>query len=180
MGKPNKNKKEEIKEPRINDEIRGNYDVRVIFTNEDGETENKVMPLWKAKNLAGHLELDLIEINPNATPPVCKISDYSKYLYELKKQAKAKKQNRTEVKEISLSVGISMHDLEIKAKKAKEFIEKGDKVKVSLLMKRRELERRELSKKSILEFIVLMNDVATPESLPKDEGNKCIVILKKK
>ena len=55
-----------------------------------------------------------------------------------------------------------------------------DKVKVSLLMKRRELERRELSKKSILEFIVLMNDVATPESLPKDEGNKCIVILKKK
>ena len=180
MGKPNKNKKEVIKEPRINDDIRGNHDVRVIFTNYDGETENKVIPLWKARNIANGLELDLVEINPNSTPPVCKICDYSKYLYELKKQAKAKKQNRSEVKEISLSVGISMHDLEIKAKKAKEFIEKGDKVKVSLLMRRRELERRELSKKSILEFIMLMNDVAIPESLPKDEGNKCIVILKKK
>jgi translation initiation factor IF-3 len=111
---------------------------------------------------------------------VLKIGDYSKHLYELKKQAKAKKQNRTELKEIPLSVNISTHDLEIKAKKAREFIEKGDKVKVTLMMKRREMERREMSKKPLLEFIVMLNDVAVPESMPKDEGNKSIVILKRK
>jgi translation initiation factor IF-3 len=126
------------------------------------------------------MELDLIEINPKSNPPVLKIADYSKYLYELKKQAKARKQNKTELKEISLSVNISMHDLEIKANKAKEFISKGDKVKVTLMMKKRELVRREENKKSILQFILLLSDVATPESMPKDEGNKTTVILKKK
>lgn len=175
----NKNKND-IREPRINDELKGDYIVRIVYVDENGENTNETCPLWKAKNKARSLGLDLIEISPNAKPPVMKIGDYSKYLYELKKQMKAKKQNKTELKEINLSVGISMHDLEIKAKKAREFIEKGDKVKVTLLMKRREAERRELSKKSILEFIVMLSDVAVPETMPKDEGNKTIVILKKK
>ena len=158
----------------------GNYSVRVVYTNDDGETVNKVCELREAKNLANRMELDLIEINPKSNPPVLKIADYSKYLYELKKQAKARTQNKTELKEISLSVNISMHDLEIKANKAKEFISKGDKVKVTLMMKKRELVRREENKKSILQFILLLSDVATPESMPKDEGNKTTVILKKK
>lgn len=178
--KPNKNQKEQIKEPRINDELYGNYDVRLIYTDANGETVNQICSLKDAKYRANKMELDLIEISPNANPPVCKLADYSKYLYELKKQAKVKNQNKCELKEISLSVNISMHDLEIKANKAKEFIAKGDKVKVTLMMKKRELLRREENKKSILEFIVLMSDVAVPESLPKDEGNKSIVILKKK
>lgn len=172
--------REEIKEPRINDELYGNYDVRLIYTDNEGETVNRICNLKDAKYMAHKMELDLIEINPNANPPVMKLADYSKYLYDLKKQAKAKKQNKTELKEISLSVNISMHDIEIKAKKAREFIAKGDKVKVTLMMKKRELLRREENKKSILEFIVLLSDVAVPESLPKDEGNKSIVILKKK
>jgi len=176
----NKNKNNGIKEPRVNDELKGDYSVRLIYTNENGENVNEICPLWKAKNKARALELDLIEISPTAQPPVLKIGDYSKHLYELKKQAKAKKQNRTELKEIPLSVNISTHDLEIKAKKAREFIEKGDKVKVTLMMKRREMERREMSKKPLLEFIVMLNDVAVPESMPKDEGNKSIVILKRK
>lgn len=178
--KPNKNQREEIKEPRINDELHGNYEVRLIYTGDNGETVNRICSLKDAKYTAYKMELDLIEINPNTNPPVMKLADYSKYLYELKKQAKAKKQNKVELKEIPLSVNISMHDLEIKANKAKEFIAKGDKVKVTLMMKKRELLRREENKKAILEFIVLMSDVATPESLPKDEGNKSIVILKKK
>lgn len=172
--------KDEIKEPRVNDELNGNYEVRLVYTNDNGETENCICNLKDAKYTAYKMEMDLIEINPNAKPPVVKIADYSKYLYDLKKQMKAKKQNKSELKEISLSVNISTHDLEIKANKAKEFISKGDKVKVVLIMKKRELLRREENKKSILQFIILMSDVATPETMPKDEGNKTIVILKKK
>lgn len=180
MNKRQGKQKNEIKEPRINDELYGNYEVRLVYTGDDGEIVNRICSLKDAKHTANRMDLDLIEINPNAKPPVMKLANYSKYLYELKKQTKAKKQNRVELKEISLSVNISSHDLQIKANKAKEFITKGDKVKVTLIMKKRELLRREESKKAILEFIVLMSDVATPESLPKDEGNKSIVILKKK
>lgn len=178
--KQNANQKEKIAAPRSNDELYGNYDVRVLYLTEDGENSNKICRLREAKEMAYEMGLDLVEINPKSNPPVMRICDFSKYMYDLKKQAKAKKQNKVELKEIPLSVNISMHDLEIKAKKAREFILKGDKVKVTLMMKKRELLRREENKKSILEFIMLLTDVATPESMPKDEGNRTIVILKKK
>jgi translation initiation factor IF-3 len=84
------------------------------------------------------------------------------------------------LKEIQLSVNIAKHDLETKVNNAKKFIEDGSRVRVILSMKGRELSRREDNKKSILEFIVMMDEVATPESAPKDEGNKTTVILKKK
>ena len=93
---------------------------------------------------------------------------------------KANKQKTSELKEIQLSTNIGKHDLEIKANKLKEFIADGDKVKVVLTMKRRELERREESKKCLYELILMVNDVAVPESMPKDEGSKSIAILKKK
>ena len=169
-----------INEPRINGEIVGYDTVRVVYSDSDGNNTNMVCSLRAAFEIADREGLDLIEISPNANPPVVKVADYSKHLYDLKKREKLKRQNRTELKEISLSVNISMHDLEIKAKKAKEFIEKGDKVKVSLMMRKRELLRREENKKSILEFILLLEDVAVPESMPKDEGNRTIVILKKR
>lgn len=178
--KPNKGKKDAINEPRVNDQLYGDYDVRLVYNNEDGETVNKICRLKEAKSIAWRSGLDLIEISRNAVPPVVKIADYSKYLYDLKKQMKARNKGKVELKEIPLSVNISMHDLEIKANKAREFISKGDKVKVTLTMKKRELLRREENKKSILEFIVLMSDVATPESMPKDDGSKTVVILKKK
>lgn len=169
-----------INEPRVNGEITGYDTVRVVYAEYDGNTVNKVCPLWTARQIAERKGMDLIEVNPNATPPVVKVADYSKHLYDLKKREKLKRQNRTELKEIGISVSISMHDLEIKAKKAREFIEKGDKVKVTLMMRKRELLRREENKKSILEFILMLEDVAVPESMPKDEGNRTIVILKKK
>jgi translation initiation factor IF-3 len=101
-------------------------------------------------------------------------------LYELKKAAKKNKQQVKPLKDIQLSVNIAKHDLETKANNAKKFIEDGSRVRVTLAMKGRELSRREDNKKSILEFIVMMDDVAVPESTPKDEGNKTVVILKKK
>lgn len=181
MAKKNRNNRKPLLEgPRKNEEIEGYYNVRVIYTDEDGKTENIICPLKNALKMAYDLGLDLIEISPNADPPVVKIGDYSKYMYDLKKKEKLKKQNKTELKEMPLSVSISKHDMETKAKKVREFIEKGDKVKVTLTMRKRELLRREENKRSLLDFILMLEDISVPESMPKDEGNKCVVILKKK
>ena len=160
---------------RINEQIRGN-EVRIV-----GEgVESRVLPLNEAKKIAQAMGLDLIVINPNAPTPIVKVASYDKMLYELKKTAKKNKQHVKQLKEVQLSVNIAAHDLETKAKQAKKFIEDGCKVKVVLTMKGRELSRRDDNKKSILEFITLLSEVATPEAMPKDEGNKTIVILKKR
>ena len=161
---------------RINDEIRYYKEVRIIG---DG-IESRVVTLNEAKNIADRMDMDLVEINSTAKPPILKICRYDKMLYELKKNAKKNKQTASQLKEIQLSVNIAQHDLETKANQARKFIEHGDKVKVVLTMKGRELSRREENKKSILEFITMLDEVASAESMPKDEGNKTIVILKKK
>lgn len=160
---------------RVNDEIHAR-NVRIV-----GEgIESRVVPLNEAKKIADDLELDLIEINPNGETPIVKVASYDKMLYELKKAAKKNKQHTKPLKEVQLSVNIAEHDLQTKANQAKRFIADGSKVKAILTMRGRELQRREENKKSILEFITMMDEVATPESMPKDEGNKTIVILKKK
>ena len=168
-----------IVEPKINNEIKGYASVRVNYE-LDGENKSEVMSLYDAKKLSDKMELDLIEINAKSNPPVLKIYNYSKYLYELKKQSKEKNKNKVELKEIQLTVNISTHDLEIKAKKAEEFVTDGNKVKVILTLKRREMERKDLSEKRLLEFLVMIDKVAIPESMPKFEGNKCVVILKRR
>lgn len=161
---------------RINDELHGNYDVRIIGDN----IESKVVTLEEAKKIAYDAELDLIEINSKVSPPIMRIASYEKFIYEMKKNAKKNKQTAKPVKEIQLSVNISEHDLQTKANYAKRFIEDGSKVKVTLTMKGRELSRKEENKRSILEFIVMLEDVAVPESQLRDDGNKTIVTLKKK
>ena len=161
---------------RVNDEIRGYNELRIV-----GEgIESKITTMAEARQIAESMELDLIEINPTSNPPVVKIASYEKLMYELKKAAKKNKQSAKPLKEIQLSVNITEHDLQTKADNAKKFIENGSKVKVTLTMKGRELTRREDSKRSILEFIVMLEDVAVPEAQPRDDGNKTIVILKKK
>ena len=161
---------------RVNDELHGNYDVRIIGDN----IESKVVTLEEAKKIAYDAELDLIEINSKVSPPIMRIASYEKFIYEMKKNAKKNKQTAKPVKEIQLSVNISEHDLQTKANYAKRFIEDGSKVKVTLTMKGRELSRKEENKRSILEFIVMLEDVAVPESQLRDDGNKTIVTLKKK
>lgn len=161
---------------RINDEIVGVTSCRVTG---DG-IKSEVLPFKEALTLAESMEMDLIEINPSINPPIMKIAPYDKFLYQEKKNAKAKQQQPKQIKEVQLSVNIASNDLATKAKKAKEFILDGSKVKVILTMKGRELLRREENKKSILEFITLLEEVATPESMPKDEGNRTTVILKAK
>jgi len=182
MGKNNK----EIVEPRINYEIKGHNEVRLIYKeSKDHVSENdfnKVVTWKEAVRLSKEKGLDLIEINPKTTPIIVKLEDYSKYLYDLKKQLKHNKKKTCVLKEIQLSVNISMHDLQIKVNKAKEFLEDGDKVKVVLTMKGRELLRKEESKKSFYQFIQLMIDsgISSFDSPLRDEDKKCYVIFKKK
>ena len=161
---------------RVNDEIRIGGNVRIV-----GEgIESKVVTMSEARKIAEDMELDLVEIQGKSDVPIVRVCKYEKMLYELKKAAKKNKQHVKPLKEIQLSVNIAKHDLETKANNAKKFIEDGSRVRVTLAMKGRELSRREDNKKSILEFIVMMDDVAVPESTPKDEGNKTVVILKKR
>lgn len=171
-------KKKNGNEPqyRTNSEIRlgGNVQVRIC-----GEgIESCVVSMSKARRIAEDMELDIIEINPSLEVPVMKIADYDKMMYDFKK--KQKKQKPSQLKEIQLTVNIAKNDMETKARKAREFIEDGDKVKVVLRMKGRELTRREENKKSIFEFITMLEDYCIPETMPKDEGTKTVVILKKK
>lgn len=176
ISRPTKNQKEQISY-RINDEIRPvGGTVRIV-----GEgIESQVVSWERAKQLSDEKQLDLIEISSKSVPFVVRLDDYNKFLYEQKKKAKEKKQKPQALKEIQLKTNISQNDLEIKARKAKEFIEDGDKVKVVLTMKGRELGRREESKKCLYQFITLLQDVASAESMPKDEGNRSTVILRKK
>lgn len=174
------NNKKVINEPRINDEITGYDEVRLIYKSNDGENKSEIISLAEAKLRAERDYKDLIEINQKSNPPIVKIEDYSKYMYELKKSLKSRNKTSVSLKEIQLSTNISNHDLEIKANKARKFIMDGDKVKVVLTMKGRELSRRDESKKCIYQFVDSLLDVSTPESMIRDEGNKCVVTLKKK
>lgn len=178
--------KEKIIEPRINHEIKGHTEVRLIYKekrNESSENDfNKVVSWGKAVSLSKEKQLDLIEINPNTTPIIVRLDDYSKFLYELKKQAKQKNKKTSTLKEIQLKGNISSNDLSIKVRKALEFIEKGDKVKVVLTLKGRELSRREDFKKPFYQFINEMIDSGKVsfETTPQDDERRTLVILKKK
>ena len=178
-----KQRRKPEKEPRINREITAEGDVRVIYKGRNGdEPFNMVTSLKEAARTAARMELDLIEVNTSGTVPILLIDNYSKYRFEQKKSEKERKRNSSagQLKEIQITTNISEHDMGVKARAAERFIKDGDKVKVVLKMRGRELGRREQSKKSILQFITMLEDVAVPESMPRDEGNKCIVILKKK
>ena len=147
-------------EPRINEDITGYDTVRLIYSPLNEEGFNKVVSLEEAKRIADKNELDLIEINGKARPAIVKVTSV--------------------LKEVQLNTNISEHDLLIKVNKAKEFIKDGNKVKVVLTMKGRELTRREESKTCLYKFITYMEDVAIPENMPRDENNRSMVILKRK
>lgn len=161
---------------RVNEEIRLSGSVRIV-----GEgIESRVVPIAEARRVAEDMGLDLVDLGGKQEIPVLKVCKYEKMVYEMKKAAKKNKQTAKPLKDIQLSVNIAKHDMETKANNARRFLEDGSRVRVTLTMKGRELARREENKKSILEFIVMLEDVAVPEAAPRDDGNKTSVILKKK
>ena len=162
----------------INEQIR-DREVRVIGT--DGQ-QLGVMSSRDAQKLADEAELDLIKISPKAKPPVCKIMDYGKFRYEQQKREKEakKKQHIVEVKEIRLSPNVEINDLKTKANNARKFIEKGDKVKVTLRFRGRELAHVNASKYILDDFAKALEDVATIDKKPKFEGRSMIMFLTQK
>lgn len=163
------------KENQINEEIR-EKEVRVI--DSDG-TMLGIMPLEEALNLAAEKKLDLVNISPNAAPPVCKILDYGKYRYELQKKEKEakKKQKTTQVKEIRLSTFIEEHDVQVKAKTAMKFLKDGDKVKVSLRFRGRERDYTSKGMDVMNTFADIVSEVGTIEKKPLFEGRSLTMVL---
>ena len=161
--------------PKANERIRA-LDVQVIGS--DGGNLG-TLQLNKAIELAKEEGLDLIEISPNANPPVCKIMDMGKYKYDLQKKANvAKKKHKTvALKEIKLRPGTDTHDYNFKIKNAKKFITKGDKVKFTVKFKGREMQHTELGKELMNKIIEETKDIAKVESRPKFEGRQMVMII---
>ena len=162
----------------INEQIR-DREVRLIGT--DGE-QLGIMSAREAMKLAQEAELDLVKIAPGAKPPVCKIIDYGKYKYEqARKEKEAKKKQKTvEVKEVRLSPNIDTNDLNTKINNAKKFISKGNKVKVTLRFRGREMAHMASSRHVLDDFAELLADVATVEKAPKIEGRSMTMFLSEK
>ena len=159
----------------INEQIR---DKEIRLIGENGE-QLGIMSSKDAMKMAIEAELDLVKIAPTAKPPVCKIIDYRKYRYEQAKREKEakKKQKVTEVKEIRLSPNIDDNDLNTKANQAKKFLEKGDKVKVTLRFRGRELGHTSLGREVMDKFVELCEDVAVVDKRPVMEGRSLVMFL---
>lgn len=162
----------------INEQIR---DKEIRLIGEEGE-QLGIMPSKDALKLAKEANLDLVKIAPTAKPPVCKIVDYGKYRYELARKEKEakKKQKVTDVKEIRLSPNIDDNDLLTKANQARKFIAKGDKVKVALRFRGREMAHMASSKQILDDFFSKLEDVAIVEKPAKLEGRSMIMFLTEK
>lgn len=159
----------------INEQIR---DKEVRLIGEDGE-QLGIMSAREAYRIAQEAELDLVKIAPGAKPPVCKIIDYGKYKYELTRKEKEakKKQKIVEVKEVRLSPNIDTNDLNTKVNNAKKFIMKGNKVKVTLRFRGREMAHVQQSKHILDDFSKLVGDIAVIEKPAKLEGRNMSMVL---
>lgn len=162
----------------INEQIR-DREVRLI--GEDGE-QLGIVTVKDAMKLAQEAELDLVKIAPTAKPPVCKIIDYGKYKYELARKDKEarKKQKVIDIKEVRLSPNIDTNDLNTKAGAARKFITKGDKVKVTLRFRGREMAHIQKSKHILDDFAERLADIAVVEKMPKMEGRSMMMFLVEK
>lgn len=162
----------------INEQIR-DREVRLI--GEDGE-QLGIVSAAQALQMAKEAELDLVKIAPQAKPPVCKIIDYGKYRYELARREKEarKKQKVIEVKEIRLSPNIDVNDLNTKKNAARKFLEKGNRVKVTLRFRGREMAHMQSSRHILEDFAKELSDISTMEKAPKVEGRNMSMFLSEK
>ena len=161
--------------PRINEDIRA---AKILLIDQNGEKQG-IMPISAALEAADEVGLDLVEISPNSDPPVCKILDYGKFKFqEQKKKNEARKRQKTvEIKEIKLRPNIDTHDYDVKAKAMHRFFEEGDKVKVTLRFRGREMAHPELGMKLLQQVKADFDEVAKVEYEPRMEGKQMIMIL---
>ena len=166
------------KELLINEEIR-DREVRVI--DSDG-SQLGVMQIRDAMQIAYDKNLDLVKIAPQATPPVCRVMDYGKYRFEQSKRDKEAKKNQKviEIKEVRLSLNIDVHDFDTKVKSAVKFLSGGDKVKVSVRFRGREMAHTELGKNVLDRFAQKISEVGNVDKPPKMEGRSMVMFLSAK
>lgn len=167
-----------ISDYSINEQIR---DKEVRLIGEDGE-QIGIVSVREAMQMAREADLDLVKISPNAKPPVCKIIDYGKFRYEqMRKDKEAKKKQKVmETKEVRLSPNIDVNDLNTKANQARKFLRKGDKVKVSLRFRGREMAHVNVGKEILDSFCEKLSDIAVVDKPAKLEGRSMVMFLAEK
>lgn len=160
---------------QVNEEIR---DKEVRLIGEDG-AQLGIMSADEALKIAEEHDLDLVKISPNATPPVCKIMDYGKYRFEQSKREKEAKKNQhvIEIKEIRMSPSISDNDFNVKLRNAIKFLEEGDRVKVAVRFRGREMTHTEIGEQLLLRFADEAKDVSTVNNPPKLDGRHMTMFL---
>jgi translation initiation factor IF-3 len=161
--------------PRVNDKIRAS-EIRLIGA--EGENVGVVSP-ERAMDMAEAAGLDLVEISPNANPPVCKIMDYGKYKYEQQKRESEarKKQKVIEVKEVKFRPNTDTHDYDVKMRNVFKFLENGDKVKITLRFRGREMAHQDLGRELLNRVAADVKDIGKVENMPKMEGRQMIMII---
>lgn len=159
---------------QINEEIR---DPQVRVIDENGQ-QLGIMDVRDAQRMADERELDLVKVSTN-TPPTCKFMDYSKYRYDMMKREKEQKRNQKtiEIKEIRLSATIDVHDMEVKAKQCDKFLQSGNKVKVTIRFRGRQITKGEMGADVMTTFFEMLDGKATMERAPKQEGRNMFMVL---
>ena len=162
----------------INQEIRAR-EVRLI---DEDKTQIGIVPLNKALEIAREKELDLVAISPKAEPPVCRLLDYGKYLYSLQKKAHEaqKLQRKVHVKEIKFTPVIGEHDIEVKLKKIREFLEEGNKVKITVWLRGRQKRKPEMLHTMTEKILEIIREFAEIESMPKRERFSTHILIGRK
>lgn len=160
---------------RVNEKIRV---PQILLIDEEGEKIG-IIPTDEARSRAVAAELDLVEVAPNARPPVCRIMDFGKYIFEQQKKERSqrRKQQGQDTKEVRLRPGTGQGDLEIKAKHAREFLEEGNKVGIQLLFRGREQAHPEVGIDMIRRFAAMLDDIAKVEQEPRKEGRRMNALL---
>lgn len=168
-----------MKNDKLKNQYRVNEQIRVREVRIVGEDGSEVVPTRKALDMAHQKGVDLVEISPNAQPPVCRLIDYSKFLYQQKKHQKEMKQKqvKVEVKEIRFGPQTDDHDYQFKLKHAKEFLEEGNKVRAYVFFRGRSILFKEQGEVLLLRFANDLEEFAKVEQLPRLEGKKMFLFL---
>ena len=163
---------------RVNNQIRLIKAKQIRVVGDEGQIG--IMDIESALKLAGERDLDLVEVSPDADPPVCKIMDYRKFKFDnVKKLQKSRKKQATQnLKEIRMRPSIDTHDYEFKKRNVKKFIEHGDKVKVTIRFRGREFSRQDLGTNVLNRLALELADIAKVESQPKMDGRQMVMILR--
>ena len=168
-----------MKNDKLKNQYRINEQIRVREVRIVGDNGSTVVPIREALNMAHDEGVDLVEISPNANPPVCRLIDYSKFLYQQKKRQKEMKakQVKVEVKEIRFGPQTDEHDYQFKLKHAKEFLEEGNKVRAYVFFRGRSILFKEQGEVLLLRFANDLEEVGKVESMPSLEGKKMFIYL---